>query len=86
MVGKNCKITEPIYGTEFDLNPLYSDQIGHKIKGEDNDLLEFDVCGKLKNKCNGSDAAASLHLDGKEICFGETIIINEALHFGQQEF
>lgn len=68
MIGKDCKITEPIYGTQFDLNPLYSD-LGLKIKSEN---LEFNVCGKLNKKCNGSDAAAILHLDnGSEICFGE---------------
>lgn len=70
VIGKNCKITEPIYGTQFDFNSLHS--LGHKIKGEGNDLLKFNVCGKLSDKCNDSDASAILHLNGLQICFGKT--------------
>lgn len=85
MIGKDCKLTEPIYGTEFDLNPLYSD-LAHKIKAEDNDFLEFNVCGNLKKKCNGTDAAASLHYGGSEICFGEITNNNQTHQFGEEEF
>lgn len=71
-MGKECKLTEPIYGTQFDLSKLHSD-LGRKVFGNGNDFVEFNVCGELKKVCAGAKSAACLHRDGKEYKFGELV-------------
>lgn len=68
--ANQCILKEPVYGTQFDLNKLHSD-LERKIGGEDNDILEFNVCEKSLTKvCAGAKSAACLTKNGKQYKFG----------------
>lgn len=58
--GKGCKLTEPIYGTQFDLNELHS-EVGKTGKSvvDENDYIEFNVCGNgTAKECGPSKTKA----------------------------
>lgn len=69
VIGKDCKLTEPIYGTEYDLNQMHS-ELGHKINVNDNDFIQLNICGNMTTRCAGSDVTACFHENGNEIKFG----------------
>lgn len=74
IVGKDCKLKEPIYGTTFDLTSLHSD-LGHRVSGVGEDYVEFNLCGNLTRSCGGSDSvAACFHHNGKEYRIGEQCV------------
>lgn len=73
MHGKECKLTEPIYGTQFDLNKLHS-ELNLKVGGNGQDVIEFNVCGNLNKVCAGAKAgqvAACFNKNGRELKFGK---------------
>lgn len=76
MKGIDCKLTEPVYGTEFDLNKLHS-ELGLKVPSSDHegDFIEFNVCGKIEKDCAGSKASACLTKSGKQYKFGKKLNI-----------
>lgn len=72
LTGKGCKLTEPIYGTQFDLNELHSDVRKHVKSVEDeNDFIEFNVCGNDSMECAGTKAQACFTRGGKKLWFGK---------------
>lgn len=71
VIGKDCALKEPIYGTTFNFTTLRSD-LGHHAKGEDDDFVEFNLCGNLTKPCAGSTSvAACFHHKGSEHRIGE---------------
>lgn len=73
--GQECKLQEPIYGTQFDLNKLHS-ELGLKVGGNGKDIIEFNVCnGNLTKVCAGAKSAACLTRNGKQYKFGNTIVL-----------
>lgn len=79
--GKECKLTEPVYGTQFDLNGLHSEMNAKKVKSVVNnaDFVEFNVCGNSNLDCDGEKSTACLTRDGKQIRFG--LYINDMYFF-----
>lgn len=68
--GKNCILTEPVYGTKFDLNLLTS-TVGHKIDADGQDIIEFNVCNTNFSKiCAGSKSVACFKRKENEYKFG----------------
>ncbi|XP_031627910.1 cation-independent mannose-6-phosphate receptor isoform X2 [Contarinia nasturtii] len=83
--GSQCKLTEPVYGTQFDLSKLHS-ELGLRINGEGQDFIEFNVCGNLTKVCAGAKSAACLTRNGKQLKFGtqldaEPIYTNGRIYF-----
>lgn len=71
VTGADCKLTEPVYNSVFNLNSLHTD-LGHKVDGEGKDFIEFNLCGNLTKACGGSDSAtACFHRDGAEYALGD---------------
>lgn len=70
--GNGCKLTEPVYGTQFDLNALHSD-LGKHVSSvvSEKDSIEFNVCGSFSKDCAGVKAPACLTKDGNQIRFGK---------------
>lgn len=72
IIGKGCKIIEPVYGTEFDLNKLRSDLYKNVTSVEnEEDFIKFNVCGDSDIDCDGSNATACFTKDGKQLKFGK---------------
>lgn len=68
--GKNCILTEPVYGTKFDLNLLTS-TVGHKMYADGQDSIEFDVCNTNFSKiCAGFKSVACFKRKENEYKFG----------------
>lgn len=72
--GKGCKLKEPVYGTEFDLNELHS-EVGKTGKSvvDENDYIDFNVCGNDTKECGPEKikAQACFKKGGKYYWFGE---------------
>lgn len=68
--GKNCILTEPVYGTKFDLNLLTS-TVGHKVDADGEDFIGFNVCNtNFSEICAGFKSAACFKRKGNEYKFG----------------
>lgn len=60
-----------MYNHTFDLNALHSD-ITHRIEGEKNDFIDFNVCGNLVKTCNGkSNVGACYTKNGTQKIIGK---------------
>lgn len=74
ITGKGCKLTEPIYGTQFDLNELHSEIVKTgKSVVDQNDHIEFNVCGNDTRECGPAKtkAQACFKKGGKYYWFGK---------------
>ncbi|KAM8706232.1 hypothetical protein ACLKA7_010498 [Drosophila subpalustris] len=68
--SKDCMLTEPVYGHQFDFKGLQSD-LAHVVKSTSNDIFEFNVCSNLTHTCNNeSNVAACFKKQGKEYVLG----------------
>lgn len=72
LTGKGCKLVEPIYGTQFDLNELHS-ELEKRVQSveDEHDFLEFNVCGNYSKECAGTKAQACFTKGGKKYWFGK---------------
>lgn len=70
--GNGCKLTEPVYGTQFDLNELRS-ELTKNVKSvvNDADFVAFNVCDNTTLECAGKKSIACLTKNGKNISFGK---------------
>lgn len=71
-MGENCLINEPIYKTSFDLNGLKS-EFERVIKTEQNDELQFNLCGNISKKCAGKTNVGACYIthDKQEFVLGK---------------
>lgn len=66
-----CELIEPIYGEKFDFKALRSD-IAKVVKGEKDDIFEYNICGSLSRACNGeNNISACLRRDNQEFVLGK---------------
>lgn len=80
IVGKDCKLTDPIYNNTFDLTPLRNAlKFTQKLSGTD--YVNFNVCGDIVPNCNGlSHVAACYSQNGTEHVMGKCKNVVELLH------
>lgn len=70
VVGKECKVTEPIYNHTFDFSLLHKD-LKYSIKLNNKDRVDFNICGDLTSTCNGKSSATACYSEnGKEHVMG----------------
>ncbi|GAB0099787.1 cation-independent mannose-6-phosphate receptor [Sergentomyia squamirostris] len=71
VTGVGCKVIEPIYNSTFDLETLHTD-LSHAVSLGKKDSVEFNLCGTMSKKCNGSSGVgACLFKGNKEYILGE---------------
>lgn len=71
IVGKECKLTDPIYNNTFDLTPLRTD-LKYTLNLSGSDYVYFNLCGDIVPKCNGkTHVAACYRENGKEHVMGK---------------
>lgn len=73
--AEQCILTEPVYGTKFDLNPLRS-TMSHKLDANGQDFIEFNVCTNFTKECAGVKSAACFKKNGSDHKFGEFLFLN----------
>lgn len=62
--SKDCRISDPLYGYNFDLSPLRNTTIDYQISNG-NETFRINVCGPLVNAC-GEDKKAAVCLAGEK--------------------
>ncbi|XP_042211767.1 cation-independent mannose-6-phosphate receptor-like isoform X2 [Homarus americanus] len=51
-IGSSCKVVDPLYKYQYDLNPLRNSEKDYKISDGENDYL-INLCGPLVSPCTG---------------------------------
>lgn len=78
IVGKDCKITEPMYKNTFDLSPLYT-TLNYTKMLSNTDYVTFNVCGDIIHTCNNlTHAAACFSRNGTEHLMGKCTSVRDA--------
>ena len=56
-VGAHCRVVEPLFGSEFNLNPLRKVAEDYHVHYQDYDYI-LNICGPLNQACGSSSDAA----------------------------
>ncbi|XP_068221483.1 cation-independent mannose-6-phosphate receptor isoform X2 [Palaemon carinicauda] len=63
--GSDCRVTDPLYGHEFDFNSLRNKNNDYNVSDGIHSYL-INVCGPLLSKCNGEDTSGVCQVKGTE--------------------
>lgn len=75
--GKDCTAVEPIRNYTFNLAGLRSSMNLHISSSDQPEKFFFNVCGPPSVNCNNKKVAACVKApSGKEMTFGELVIVN----------